>query len=248
MNKHYSIIKKNSVQSTNSYLKNISQEKTISDFTIVIANEQTEGRGQLGNSWQSEKNKNINMSVYKCFCDLEVNYNFYISIAVSLSLYEAFKSYSIKDVKIKWPNDIYVKNKKIAGVLIESSVNRGKITSAIIGIGINVNQKEFKNLPQANSLCNILNKELDLESLFFILTSKLEITLLDIYNKEFKKLKHSFESNLYRKDVLSKFKFNDIMEQNGIIKGINKIGQLKVKFGDTIKTFNSKEIGLLVDK
>ena len=140
------IIKLNAIDSTNTYLRQLSMTEVVEDFTVVTANHQTNGRGQMGTQWDSQVSKNLMVSVFKDVSHLDLECNFYISIVVSLSILEALKTFNIKNLKVKWPNDILSENKKIGGILIENIIKQTKLNATIIGFGLNVNQTQFDNL------------------------------------------------------------------------------------------------------
>ena len=191
------IIHLSEASSTNSYLKQLSLKEKIAEGTIVIADFQTAGRGQKGNSWISEKSKNILFSTILYPSFIKIKQQFLISQIVSLSIKNVLTGYT-PDISIKWPNDIYWKNQKICGILIENELSNDHLAQSFIGIGINVNQKIFEDKSiNAISLHQISGKEYD------------RFEILDKIKKELKRLyKESKESpetiikeykrNLYR--------------------------------------------------
>lgn len=149
--------------STNNYLRELSNKESLPEGSIVIADFQKKGRGQIGNAWESEAGKNLMFSllIYPDF--LPANRQFLISQIASLSVKEALGGY-IDSVTVKWPNDVYWKNKKICGMLIENDLSGQHLYSSVIGIGINVNQKEFRSkAPNPVSLTQITGREYDRE-------------------------------------------------------------------------------------
>ena len=149
--------------STNNYLRELSNKESLPEGSIVIADFQTKGRGQIGNTWESEAGKNLMFSllIYPDF--LPANRQFLISQIASLSVKEALEGY-IGSVTVKWPNDIYWKDKKICGMLIENDLSGQHLYASVIGIGINVNQKEFRShAPNPVSLTQITGREYDRE-------------------------------------------------------------------------------------
>ena len=145
------IIKLDAINSTNSFLKEMIYEEMVEDYTVVVAKHQTNGRGQMGTVWDSNKGENLMFSVFKDLSIHVVEFPFYISMAISLAILKALKGLNIPDLSIKWPNDILSADKKVCGILIENVI-KNKLNSTIIGIGVNVNQTEFNNLPKASSL------------------------------------------------------------------------------------------------
>lgn len=146
-------------ESTNSWLKGRRQR------TVVWAEYQTAGRGQGTNRWESERGKNLTFSICLTPKDLPVNRQFAISMAVSLAICEALGQY-IGDLSIKWPNDIYWRNGKIGGILIENNLQGRFIKESIIGVGLNINQREFhSDAPNPVSLWQISGQETGREKL-----------------------------------------------------------------------------------
>lgn len=143
--------------STNLWLKAHATEEN----TVVVADFQTAGRGCGSNTWESERGQNLLFSVLIHPRDIQANRQFHISMAISLAICEALGQH-IGDVSIKWPNDIYWKNGKICGILIEHTLKGSAITNSIIGVGLNVNQRHFlSDAPNPVSLWQITEQETD---------------------------------------------------------------------------------------
>lgn len=151
--------------STNSYLAGIARETP--HATVVTARSQTAGRGQRGNSWESQPGENITMSVLLRPEGLHPARQFIVSEAVSLAIVGVLRRYLPGcDVRIKWPNDIYVGDGKICGILIENSISPTGINHSIVGIGINVNQKRFlSDAPNPVSMAQVAGKDFDVRGL-----------------------------------------------------------------------------------
>ena len=146
------IIKLDATNSTNAYLKNAMHSEVLDDFTVVIAKNQVKGKGQLGAEWYSEPGKNLTVSVLKKFNHLEARGQFVLNMSTSIAVYDTLRSLQIADIGIKWPNDILSGKQKICGILIEHVIHEQLITSAIIGIGLNVNQRNFPGLKRVTSI------------------------------------------------------------------------------------------------
>ena len=141
------IIKLNAIDSTNSYLRQLCTKNKLEDYTIVTAKTQTKGRGQMGTFWHVQEGKNLTCSVFKRFDKFPVDHSFYISIVTSLAIVRALHRFNVPKLRVKWPNDILSEEKKICGILIENIVKQSQLEASVIGIGLNVNQSEFQNLP-----------------------------------------------------------------------------------------------------
>lgn len=240
------IIKLNAIGSTNSFLRQLSTEESIDDFTIVVSEHQTNGRGQMGTHWQSQNAKNLMFSVFKEVPNLSISSHFYLSMAVSLAIYNALKTFQISNLHIKWPNDILAEQHKICGILIENVIKQNQIRSSIIGIGINVNQTSFENLPNATSMKLISNNHFDRDEVLQEVLEQLNQYLSLIKRKSYQDLKMEYESKLFRKDKPSTFKYRNDNLFTGYIKGVSESGHLQVLVEDNImKSFDLKEIQLL---
>jgi BirA family biotin operon repressor/biotin-[acetyl-CoA-carboxylase] ligase len=240
------IIKLDAIDSTNSYLRQLSTRKVLDDYTVVVASHQTNGRGQMGTQWDSQVAKNLMVSVYKDISFVDIEHHFYISIVVSLSVFEALKSFHIKKLKVKWPNDILSENKKIAGILIENVIKQNKMQASIIGFGLNVNQTEFDDLPNASSLRLISGQNFDLDEVLHVILEKLERYFSLLEAKAYTVLKSTYESHLFRKNKPSTFKNTEGVMFSGFIIGVTDSGNLQIQLeDDIIKEFNLKEVALL---
>ena len=151
------------IDSTNTYLKNHYEQ--LEDMTFVSANLQTAGRGRKGRTWLSNKGENLMFSLL--IKDSEM-YRHYSSLSVisAYTIIEVLKEYGVDNLSFKWPNDVYVDGKKICGILLEA-ISREDLECLIIGVGINVNQKQFVGdyIREPVSLTNLLNKDIDLDEL-----------------------------------------------------------------------------------
>lgn len=180
----------NEVDSTNNYIKNlISSGVSLPGFTLVVAQQQTAGRGMRGNSWKTEPEKNVLFSLL-CHPDfLMASRQFLMSEIIALSICRACAEYT-DNVRIKWPNDIYCDDEKVCGILIECDLSGKYVSNCILGCGVNINQKNFEaDIPHPTSLTlksgRILDKEKVLESIvrnfcgYYIMAEKGEWEAID---------------------------------------------------------------------
>lgn len=240
------IIKLNAIDSTNSYLKKLCSTESVGDYTAVITENQTEGRGQIGTIWNSEASKNLTFSVFKELSDFQFEAPFYISMVAALSLLKTLDSLSIPRLSVKWPNDILSADKKICGILIENVIKQNTINASIIGIGLNVNQIAFENLPKATSLKVISEQEYDLNELPIAIINNLKDYFLLLKDKKYKEIKKEYERHLFRKNKPSTFKDVEGVMFSGFIKSVSDSGYLQVLLEDNIlKEFDLKEITLM---
>lgn len=236
------IIKLSATDSTNTYLRNLCNEENLKDYTVIVTNQQTKGRGQMGSVWESEANKNLIFSVFKDLSEFRIEHSFYLSMIVSLSILDALKLMGIHGLWIKWPNDILSDNKKICGILIENVVKNNKLSSAIIGIGLNVNQLEFNNLPNAASLKSATGINYNLDELLINILGSLTLKF-DQYKKgEFVEFKQKYEEALYRINKPSTFQDKKGKLFQGIIQGVTNSGKLCILLEENvIEAFDHKE-------
>ncbi|MBB3125083.1 BirA family biotin operon repressor/biotin-[acetyl-CoA-carboxylase] ligase [Mesoflavibacter sabulilitoris] len=239
------IIKLNAIDSTNLFLRSLSIDTNVEDFTVVVAKHQTKGRGQMGTVWSSQDAKNLTFSVFKRLVNLKLDQHFVISMVASLAVINTLKKLNLPKLSVKWPNDILSANKKICGILIENVIKQNNVSATVVGIGLNVNQVNFSNLPQASSLLNVTGISYDLDELLQSILKELEILFDLVESNHFKTIKTTYESYLFRKDKPSTFK-NEEGLFSGFIKGVSNEGLLEVLLEDNIlKTFDLKTIKLL---
>ena len=149
-------------ESTNLYAKTIDTEEGI---TIITTDHQTAGRGQRGNSWESAAGKNLLFTLVIHPHSIQASQQFAISELISVAISDVLARH-VEDIRIKWPNDIYHRNHKLCGILIEHDIEGIHLSRSIIGVGINVNQSEFvSDAPNPISLLQILGHEMEREAL-----------------------------------------------------------------------------------
>lgn len=240
------VLKISATTSTNSYVKSLLKENRDHQELVVIADAQTQGRGQMGTSWKSQRGKSLTFSVYKRFSDFDVSRQFYLSMAVSLAIKEVLEQFEIPDIKIKWPNDILSANKKICGILIENTLQTNKIKGSIIGIGLNVNENELDGLPNATSMKIGTHRSFDLKVVFEKLTEVLFQKFTLLQQKSFADIEEAYFESLYRIHQVSVFESPDKKAFNGIIQGVSREGKLQIKTEDEgVVSFDFKEIKLI---
>ncbi|WP_167609865.1 biotin--[acetyl-CoA-carboxylase] ligase [Maribellus sediminis] len=152
------IVVLNAIESTNNYASQLVSDKP-EECTVVLAQFQHKGRGQQGNYWESEPGKNLLMSMILYPGFLPADKQFYISKIVSLALAEVLDA-EVGQVAIKWPNDMYIGTKKVAGILIENAIKGFHLDHSIVGIGLNLNQETFlSDAPNPVSLRQLTQKD-----------------------------------------------------------------------------------------
>ena len=233
------------VGSTNNYAAEQLLTNRPQEGTVYVANSQVDGRGQTSNKWESEPNMNLTFSIVLYPDFLEISNQFEISKAVSLGITDFLKERTGL-VSIKWPNDIYLGNGKIAGILIENSVRINKISTCIIGIGLNINQKIFKGgAPNPVSLSQITGFEYNLEESLTGLCQQIDTRFQQLINGGFNKIDVDYSEILYKAGVWSIYR-DDNGNFRGRILGVDRYGRLKIEIeGGTIRKYQFKEVVFL---
>ena len=239
------IIRLQRVNSTNNYANTQLVGNELAEGTVFLAYEQSSGRGQVKNIWESEPGKNLTFSIVVFPEFLDIRRQFMLSKAVTLGICKALSKY-VNNLRIKWPNDIYAGNQKLGGILIENSIMYSSIKSSVIGIGINVNQTVFlSDAPNPVSLKMLTNEQLDCEVVLSELLSGIDFyySLLkggeeDLIDKEFISLLYHFTENHWFQAGKETFE--------GEIIGVNDIGQLLImKENAEVHSFHFKEVEFL---
>jgi len=203
------------VSSTNDLASAMLRDEKPSEGTVITAAFQEGGRGQKGNSWESEPGKNLLMSVILYPSMVRPENQFVISRMVSLAVCDLLRT-EIPDVKIKWPNDIYVSDDKIAGILIEHSIMGSTISSSVAGIGLNVNQTEFAGtLVNPVSLAQVTGREHDLSVITGELLRLLDIRYAMVIGGRTDELAEAYHNSLYRRGEWHRY-----TDHNGIFRGM----------------------------
>lgn len=237
------LIQLDTVDSTNNYAANLIKTTKVANGTVVMTKRQTNGKGQRGSSWTTEEGKNLIFSLI-VFPDIAVSQAHYISIATALALQKTLSNH-VKNVKIKWPNDILVDKKKIAGVLVENQLRGEVVLSTIAGVGLNVNQTNFDEILNATSVAKENSKEQNLTELFNELYVQLDFYFDHLLNKNFKLLLARYYENLYGFNETNKFETSDQVFEANLI-GIDDSGKLILQRKTGNQHFDIKEIKLIL--
>jgi BirA family biotin operon repressor/biotin-[acetyl-CoA-carboxylase] ligase len=239
------LIKLDAIDSTNEFLKGLSAQQDLENFTVVTAENQTKGKGQRGAVWNSEVGKNLIMSVLVRDFLTDINAIFNLNIAFSLAVIAALKKKNIPDLSIKWPNDILSANKKIGGILIENSIKSDAAILSIVGLGLNVNQTNFEGLPKASSLSIVIGQDLDKEELLSVIMANLEKNVAESLQNP-TNLRQQYVDLIYKKEIPMPFMNQNNEKFMGIIQGISPIGRLLVLLEDySVVEFDIKEVQML---
>ena len=233
-----------SCHSTNDIASEIIQKGKIINGSVIVTGHQTKGKGQRGNRWESEPNDNLLMSIIVDSSFVDLNIQFYLSIISALAIYSTLKKLKVENIKIKWPNDLYINEKKIGGILIESILSGNKLNFSIIGIGINVNQKIFSSKRATSILNENLECKLTTSTILENLCENFETNYLELKNKNFQKINSEYLNNLLWINEEKSFR-----DKEGIflgkIRGILPNGQLIIWANNKEKYYDIKEIEYL---
>ena len=211
--------------STNEYIRRLHESEPLSEGTTVSAGFQTKGRGQMGNHWESESGKNLLFSTLLSPSGVKANEPFIISQLIAVSLQETLENY-LKPITIKWPNDIYYEERKLAGILIENDVCGETISLSIAGIGVNVNQEQFySDAPNPVSLKQLLGSDIDKKELLMVFLKQLSLNYDLLNSDKADDLRERYHTALFRKEGLHLFR-----DEEGLffaqIEGVDRVGYL----------------------
>jgi len=213
------------ITSTNEMLWKMIREKSVPEGFILYTDFQKAGKGQIGNTWESKARKNLLFSMVMYPKHIPIDEQFVISQFVSLAIKKTLDNY-IDDVCVKWPNDIYWNDKKLGGILIENSLQGKEIKATVVGIGLNINQKNFESdAPNPVSIFQILGKTVRRKKILI----EIQQNILEMYNQlDFEKIRLEYFSSLYRKDGYHTYKAEDEMFR-AKIKSVHPDGQLELQ-------------------
>ncbi len=228
--------------SSNNYAATQLLTKRLPEGIVFVANSQVDGRGQVANRWESEPNKNLTFSILLYPDFLEIMKQFEISKAISLGVVDFLKELT-DHVSIKWPNDIYIGTKKVAGILIENSIRIDKISSCIVGIGLNINQQKFvSDAPNPVSLTQATGLTYNLEDSLSQLCQKIDARYHQLRNGDFRQIDDDYIEMLYQRGNWSQYSDENGNFEGQII-GIDQIGRLMIEARDgNIKKYHFKEV------
>jgi BirA family biotin operon repressor/biotin-[acetyl-CoA-carboxylase] ligase len=238
-------IKLDAIDSTNDFLKNLSKESEVENFTLVTAKFQSKGKGQRGANWSSEKGKNLIMSILINNSSVYFKQIFDLNVFVSIAVFEVLSAYNIPNLTIKWPNDIMSDSKKIGGILIENTFKTDNSISSIIGIGLNCNQNVFENLPKATSMLLQTHLFYDVDKLAEAIREQI-ITNIQMVPNDILFFWKKYQSVLFKIGIPMPFEDNKKQRFMGIIQGVSFSGLIDILLeNDEIVSYDLKQIVML---
>jgi BirA family transcriptional regulator, biotin operon repressor / biotin---[acetyl-CoA-carboxylase] ligase len=236
----------NDCENTNDFFKSRKQASNLPEGMVVYTTRQKSGRGQFGNPWFDEPGKNLAFSfiLYPGF--LKIFEQYYLNMAIANALVEFFSQLTQESVTIKWPNDIYIKNKKIAGILIENILSGQIIQSSVVGFGINVNNSTFPaNLPNPVSLFQLTGQIRNIDELVALICEIMEKWYFKLRSGQHTEILKTYNAQLYGKGMVQLFKENE-KTLAGIISGVSRHGRLTINFNGDLIDYNHKSIEVIL--
>lgn len=236
------IIRLDEVDSTNTFASRFIKNDNAEEGTVILAEYQNKGRGQKGSNWESEKGMNLTFSFILRPEFLEAQKQFYILMSVSLGIVDVINLLGVKSF-IKWPNDIFINNRKTGGILIENYLFGNKISATVVGVGINVNQTLFAYAgSQATSLKIETKLDFDRNELFHLLLNSLNKWIGRLYGKKYDIIRKTYLKHLLLYNQWAEY-IDAGGKMHGCIRGVSEEGQLLVEDQQgNIRNYGFKEI------
>lgn len=235
-----------SVDSTNTFAHNLLSKSNPIEGTVIYTDNQYAGRGQIGSKWQSNEGKNIILSVILYPNFLPIAQQFKLNQAVALAIYDFLAEYifPVDALSVKWPNDIYIKDKKIGGVLIENQLRGSGFAHSVIGIGLNINQESFPaDLPNATSLLIETGFQHDVYAMIGKLCERLEQRYLQLKAQKYQILEQDYLKILYGFQQWRDFKIAATQQNiRGKIIGVEPSGNIQISTAQQLFSFAFKEV------
>jgi BirA family biotin operon repressor/biotin-[acetyl-CoA-carboxylase] ligase len=239
------VIRLDQVDSTNNFAMGLLKGMPLEEGAVVTTAKQTRGKGQRGNSWESQPGQNVTCSVVLRPTFLDPAKQFDLTRAISLALTDVLVDLLPHyEVRIKWPNDVFVNDGKIAGILIENILSGSRINYSVVGIGFNVNQTEFlSGGSTATSLQKITGRTFEVDGILKMICAAIEVRYLQLRNNNAEKIAQEYFSRLFKAGILTRFTdFTNIFE--AAIVDVTKEGLLILRDSNgNDRKFGMKEIG-----
>lgn len=239
----FNIVHLDSVTSTNTIARGLLQQDEAREGLVLVAEHQTEGRGQQNSSWESQGGKNLLCSFVFTPVFMAVHQQVFFNMAMCLAVCDTLEKHT-RGVKVKWPNDVYIHDKKVAGLLIENSVNGSAVKSAVVGIGLNVNQQSFEE-PKATSLFMSTGIEYAREEVLQHLVSAMGRRYAQLQLKQFERIKTDYHKQLLGWQQLRTFKAGEEVF-DAIINGVDDEGRLLLQRMNRIEKYMVKQVSMLL--
>ena len=234
--------------STNSYAMELASKSNPSEGTLIITDDQSAGQGQYGSQWHSSAGKNLTLSLILRPNFLLARQQFLLSQAIALSVHDFLKLQIDQNVWIKWPNDIWIGDRKIAGILIQNIVAGRNLNRSVVGLGININETDFpKELPNPTSLTIETQKTFDLYQLLTTLCQCLENWYLKLKANQIQVIRDEYQKRLlgYLQERTFQRRNGDLFV--GKIMGFEDNGRIIIDSQKGREVFDLKEVKFIHD-
>ncbi|MCP4125296.1 MAG: biotin--[acetyl-CoA-carboxylase] ligase [Bacteroidetes bacterium] len=236
------LIHEPSMGSTNTFAQDVISKTKPIDGTVILTDDQCQGKGQAGNVWQSEAGKNLTCSVIYDSSFLEVKHQYFLNMTVAVSLVEALAGFlDVNALSIKWPNDILFNNRKLGGILIENSVQGSFLRHSVIGIGLNVNQAVFNELPHATSVMIETGTHQDIGNVLNAVCENLERRYLQLKANGGPKILNHYNELLYKRGSLVTF-IQGSDRFKAVVLGVDQQGRLILDQNEETTAFRFGEV------
>ncbi|MEO0776510.1 MAG: biotin--[acetyl-CoA-carboxylase] ligase [Bacteroidota bacterium] len=234
------------MESTNQYALGLVSKSNPSEGTVISASEQTLGRGQIGRHWESEAHKNLTVSIILYPRFIAPQQQFTLNQAIALGVFDGIAKYMANGLKVKWSNDIYVRDRKIGGILVQNTLTSRHLNTSVVGIGLNVNQIQFsKRLPNPTSLALETGREWDLHEVLSQLCHSVEKRYLQLKSGDLASLHRDYLSTLYRYRQNAPYRRPDGTTFWGQIVGLGPTGKLRIEHNGGEELFAMREIAFV---
>jgi BirA family biotin operon repressor/biotin-[acetyl-CoA-carboxylase] ligase len=232
--------------STNMFAHDLLKSQVPQEGTVVITENQTKGKGQYNTVWESEPGSNLTFSLILYPDFLPADQQFLLNQAIALGVYDYVSQFFGGQVTIKWPNDIYVNNDKIAGILIENSLTSNMISSTVAGIGININQQVFSSaILNPTSFRMLTGQHFNIMECLSGVCRCIENRYRQLKEGRFNLLHSAFTNAMFRYREMHPYRRNGEIFYGRIV-GVNPQGLLMLEVNEMLRTFNLKEIAFIV--
>ena len=232
------------LHSTNDVAAEYLSKSTPVEGTVIITDNQYQGKGQHGSFWVSAPYENLTFSTILYPNWLLAHQQFLLNQITSLAIHQVLEEFGMRDVSIKWPNDIFLGSEKVCGILIRNFLQKAQLRASIVGVGLNVNQTEFGEITGATSMAIVKGESLDLQQIRNAIFHQFS-SIYDLGKSEPDQISATYQQLLYQKDIWAAFA-DHRGKFTGRIIGVNEMGALQIQLGDsTIKTYETKEIQYL---
>ncbi len=236
------------IDSTNSYALRLISTEEVKEGTVIQAGYQSSGRGQMSKSWEGNSAENVYMSVILKPIFLALQKQFFLNKIASLAIIDVINDYMKVDAKVKWPNDVYIGNRKTCGILIQNMLGGKTIQHTVIGIGLNVNQEGFsQSLPNPTSLKIESGKQFSIQEVITRVSSYLDFWYSELKQGNYNKISYAYIDKLYKCDEESQFQ-SEGLYFSGIIRGIDSSGKLMIEKYNGVHGYALHEIKMIINQ